>query len=218
MAKQPRQNMVETRKDPNEGKMGPFPAAPGEGAFEKAQKQAAETSLTDGPLSGSSAKEGPKGKPKKRKKNGGEKEKPTPPEARREQVKEASPEVQRKQALSAALLKGAAFVQPSGRAATLQGLLSGAGVGMEIDAALQHYRDQKKQQTMNNAAKSMHAPTPEIKTPANFPMPQQTQTTAPPAGSQGSQAANTMDRAVQGAFPAKPMPATRNRNRNGGGY
>jgi hypothetical protein len=55
-----------------------------------------------------------------------------------------SAEVERKQAVSAALLKGAAFVQPSSVSGTLQGLLSGLGIGMEIDTAMQQYRDRKR--------------------------------------------------------------------------
>ena len=55
-----------------------------------------------------------------------------------------SAEVERKQAVSSALLKGAAFVQPSSVSGTLQGLLSGLGIGMEIDTAMQRYRDRKR--------------------------------------------------------------------------
>jgi hypothetical protein len=55
-----------------------------------------------------------------------------------------SPEVERNQAVSAALLKSAAFVQPSSVSGTLQGLLSGLGIGMEIDTAIQRYRDRKR--------------------------------------------------------------------------
>lgn len=55
-----------------------------------------------------------------------------------------SPEVERKQALSSALLKSAAFVQPSSISGSLQGLLSGAGIGTEIDAAMQQYRERKR--------------------------------------------------------------------------
>jgi hypothetical protein len=55
-----------------------------------------------------------------------------------------SPEVERNQAVSAALLKSAAFVQPSSVSGTLQGLLSGLGIGMEIDTAMQRYRDRKR--------------------------------------------------------------------------
>jgi hypothetical protein len=56
----------------------------------------------------------------------------------------ASAEAERKQAISSALLKGAAFVQPSSVSGTLQGLLSGLGIGMEIDTAMQRYRDRKR--------------------------------------------------------------------------
>ncbi len=55
-----------------------------------------------------------------------------------------SAEVERKQAISSALLKSAAFVQPSSISGTLQGLFSGVGIGMEIDAAITQYRDRKR--------------------------------------------------------------------------
>ncbi len=55
-----------------------------------------------------------------------------------------SADVERRQAVSSALLKGAAFVQPSSVSGTLQGLLSGLGIGMEIDTAMQRYRDRKR--------------------------------------------------------------------------
>jgi hypothetical protein len=55
-----------------------------------------------------------------------------------------SAEVERKQAVSSALLKSAAFVQPSSVSGTLQGLFSGLGIGMEIDAAMEQYRDRKR--------------------------------------------------------------------------
>jgi hypothetical protein len=56
----------------------------------------------------------------------------------------ASAESERKQAVSSALLKSAAFIQPSSISGTLQGLLSGLGIGMEIDTAMQRYRDHKR--------------------------------------------------------------------------
>jgi hypothetical protein len=55
-----------------------------------------------------------------------------------------SAEVERKQAVSSALLKSAAFVQPSSISGTLQGLFSGLGIGMEIDTAMEQYRDRKR--------------------------------------------------------------------------
>jgi hypothetical protein len=70
---------------------------------------------------------------------------PTPPDISVDLTKLGpSPEVDRKQAISSALLKSAAFVQPSSISGSLQGLLSGLGIGTEIDAAMQQYRDQKK--------------------------------------------------------------------------
>ena len=72
---------------------------------------------------------------------------PTPPDVSVDLTKlspSASAEVERKQAISSALLKGAAFVQPSSVSGTLQGLLSGLGIGMEIDTAMQRYRDRKR--------------------------------------------------------------------------
>jgi hypothetical protein len=72
---------------------------------------------------------------------------PTPPDVSVDLTKlspTASAEAERKQAISSALLKGAAFVQPSSISSTLQGLLSGLGIGMEIDAAMQRYRDRKR--------------------------------------------------------------------------
>ncbi len=72
---------------------------------------------------------------------------PTPPDVSVDLTK-LSPSVsagaERKQAISSALLKGAAFVQPSSISGTLQGLLSGLGIGMEIDTAMQRYRDRKR--------------------------------------------------------------------------
>lgn len=72
---------------------------------------------------------------------------PTPPDVSVDLTKlspSASAESERKQAVSSALLKSAAFVQPSSISGTLQGLLSGLGIGMEIDTAMQRYRDRKR--------------------------------------------------------------------------
>lgn len=72
---------------------------------------------------------------------------PTPPDVSVDLTKlspSASAESERKQAISSALLKGAAFVQPSSISGSLQGLLSGLGIGMEIDTAMQRYRDRKR--------------------------------------------------------------------------
>lgn len=70
---------------------------------------------------------------------------PTPPEVSVDLTAlSPSAEVEHKQAISSALLKSAAFVQPSSVSGTLQGLLSGVGIGMEIDAAMQQYRDRKR--------------------------------------------------------------------------
>ena len=72
---------------------------------------------------------------------------PTPPDVSVDLTKlgpSVSPEVERNQAVSSALLKSAAFVQPSSVSGTLQGLLSGLGIGMEIDTAMQRYRNRKR--------------------------------------------------------------------------
>jgi hypothetical protein len=68
-----------------------------------------------------------------------------------------SPEVARKQAISAALLKGAAFVEPSEWSGALRGLLSGWGIGLEIDAAMQQYRDRKRSAAESARAKKQAA-------------------------------------------------------------
>lgn len=72
---------------------------------------------------------------------------PTPPDVSVDLTKlspSASAESERKQTVSSALLKSAAFVQPSSISGSLQGLLSGLGIGMEIDTAMQRYRDRKR--------------------------------------------------------------------------
>lgn len=70
---------------------------------------------------------------------------PTPPDVSVDLTKlSPSADVERKQAVSAALLKSAAFVQPSSVSGALQGLLSGMGIGTEIDAAMQQYRERKR--------------------------------------------------------------------------
>ncbi|KPL13132.1 hypothetical protein AMJ85_00295 [candidate division BRC1 bacterium SM23_51] len=85
---------------------------------------------------------------------------PTPPEVTMDLTKlgpSRSPEVERSQAISAALLKGAAFVQPSSISGALQGLLSGAGLGLEIDAAMQQYRDRKRSASESARARKLAA-------------------------------------------------------------
>ncbi len=72
---------------------------------------------------------------------------PTPPDVSVDLTKlspSAPAETERNQAVSSALLKSAAFVQPSSISGSLQGLLSGLGIGMEIDTAMQRYRDRKR--------------------------------------------------------------------------
>ncbi len=72
---------------------------------------------------------------------------PTPPDVSVDLTKlspSVSAETERKQAVSSALLKSAAFIQPSSISGTLQGLLSGLGLGMEIDTAMGRYRDSKR--------------------------------------------------------------------------
>jgi len=85
---------------------------------------------------------------------------PTPPEVTMDLTKlgpSQSPEVERSQAVSAALLKSAAFVQPSSVSGALQGLLSGVGLGLEIDAAMQQYRDRKRSASESARARKLAA-------------------------------------------------------------
>jgi hypothetical protein len=72
-----------------------------------------------------------------------------------------SAEVARKQAVSAALLKGAAFVEPSEWSGVLRGLLSGWGIGLEIDAAMQQYRDRKRTAAESARAQKIAAGPPQ---------------------------------------------------------
>jgi hypothetical protein len=94
-------------------------------------------------VTGRPSSQAPRGRVRARKEIPG----PTPPDVSVDLTKlspSASAESERKQAISSALLKGAAFVQPSSVSGTLQGLLSGLGIGMEIDTAMQRYRDRKR--------------------------------------------------------------------------
>lgn len=94
-------------------------------------------------VTGKPSSQAPRGRVRARKKIPG----PTPPDVSVDLTKlspSASAESERKQAVSSALLKSAAFVQPSSISSTLQGLLSGLGIGMEIDTAMQRYRDRKR--------------------------------------------------------------------------
>ena len=80
-----------------------------------------------------------------------------------------SAEVERKQAVSSALLKSAAFVQPSSVSGTLQGLFSGLGIGMEIDAAMEQYRDRKRTAAESaRTQKQAAGPAPRPPTRANY--------------------------------------------------
>jgi len=92
-------------------------------------------------VAGRPSSQAPRGRVREREKISG----PTPPKVTMDLTKLGpSPEVERKQAISSALLKSAAFVQPSSISGTLQGLLSGMGIGMEIDTAMQKYREGKR--------------------------------------------------------------------------
>lgn len=66
-----------------------------------------------------------------------------------------SPEEQRGQSISQALLKGAAMVPESRYSGTLRGLLGGASVGLDIGTALDKYRRQKLDETAASAAMKM---------------------------------------------------------------
>jgi hypothetical protein len=66
-----------------------------------------------------------------------------------------SPEEQRGQSISQALLKGAAMVPNSSFSGTLRGLLGGASVGLDIGTALDKYRRQKLDETAATAAMKM---------------------------------------------------------------
>lgn len=70
-------------------------------------------------------------------------------------MKDMSPEEQRGQSISQALLKGAAMVPESRFSGTLRGLLGGASVGLDIGTALEQYRRMKRDETAANAAMRM---------------------------------------------------------------
>ena len=94
-------------------------------------------------ITGQPSSQAPRGRTRTRQEIPG----PTPPDVSVDLTKlspSASAEAERKQTISSALLKGAAFVQPSSVSGSLQGLLSGLGIGMEIDTAMQRYRDSKR--------------------------------------------------------------------------
>ena len=80
-----------------------------------------------------------------------------------------SAEMERGQSISQALLRGASMVQQSPVSGTLRGLLGGASVGMDIDVALEGYRQRKKEETAANAAMQMEQPVVQPPTPTNFP-------------------------------------------------
>lgn len=93
---------------------------------------------------------------------------PTPPSTAMPKGTE-SPEVERGQGLSAALLKGAALA-PGGRAGgVLRGILGGASVGLDIGTALTKYNQTKQRETAANAAMKMDQPTYSPPTPSNVP-------------------------------------------------
>jgi len=69
-----------------------------------------------------------------------------------------SPEEQRGQSISQALLRGAAMVPDSSMSGTLRGLLGGASVGLDIGTALDKYRRQKLDETAATAAMKMSQP------------------------------------------------------------
>jgi hypothetical protein len=66
-----------------------------------------------------------------------------------------SAETERGMSISQALLKGAAMVPESGISGTLRGLLGGASVGIDLNVALERYRQRKKEETAANAAMQM---------------------------------------------------------------
>lgn len=80
-----------------------------------------------------------------------------------------SAEVERGESISQALMKGAAMVPQSPVSGTLRGLLGGASVGMDIDVALEGYRQRKKEETAANAAMQMDQPMVSPPTPSNVP-------------------------------------------------
>lgn len=105
-------------------------------------------------VTGKPGSQAPRGQARERKEIPG----PTPPEVTMDLTKLGpSPEVERNQAISSALLKSAAFVQPSSVSGSLQGLLSGMGIGMEIDTAMQQYRDRKRSAAESARANQMSA-------------------------------------------------------------
>ena len=111
-------------------------------------------------VTGRPASQAPRGRARARQEVPG----PTPPKVSMDLTKLGmSAGVERKQAVSSALLKSAAFVQPSSVSGSLQGLFSGLGIGMEIDAAMQQYRDRKRTaaesaRTQKRAAKPAQRP------------------------------------------------------------
>lgn len=124
-----------------------------------AKRTAGKKKQRRGPVSplgvtGKPGSQAPRGQARARKEVPG----PTPPEVTMDLTKLGpSPEVERNQAVSSALLKSAAFVQPSSVSGALQGLLSGMGIGMEIDTAIRQYRDRKRSAAESARASKMIA-------------------------------------------------------------
>lgn len=64
---------------------------------------------------------------------------------------EDSPEAERGESLSQALLQGASVVPDSPIANTLRGALAGAGIGTSIDTSLRRYQDRKRRESLAKA-------------------------------------------------------------------
>lgn len=78
-------------------------------------------------------------------------------------------EVERSRSISQALLKGAAMVPESPISGTLRGLLGGASVGLDLQAAMIKHNQRRRAETVANAAMKMNASQPVAPTPSNTP-------------------------------------------------
>lgn len=135
---------AQTRKpDPSD-----FPAERENGTMiERAMRTAKSRSLVARPgdrPKGRTVKRDKKAKPKR----------PAVPSAKR---KVEAPEAERSASISQALLKGAALVPESSISGTLRGLLGGASVGLDIEAALTRYNQRRRDATVANAAMQLEA-------------------------------------------------------------
>ena len=143
----PKSPLMRAESGATPAKRRAFPAKPGDGTAQRTLARGQKSSAT------MQAQQAAKVQTKKIKRAQPQNApQPQQPDTAAPRAQQVSPEQERGQSISQALMKGAAMV-PSGSKGSqiLQGLLGGASAGMDIDMALQNYRMRKQEDSAANA-------------------------------------------------------------------